>query len=803
MSTSDVKRRIAGLTGQDFWRTAPWPEFGAPTLWLSDGPHGLRRSRDPNQLGLADPEPATCFPTAAGLAASWDEALVEEVGRTIGREAREQGVHVVLGPGLNLKRHPFGGRNFEYFSEDPLLSGKLAAAWVRGCQAEGVGACLKHFVANNQERHRMVLDVVVDERTLRELYLRGFEIAVTESSPAAVMAAYNLVNGVYATEHERLIGDVLRGEWGFDGFVVSDWGAVADRARSLRAGLDLEMPGTGAQQVGPVLAAVTAGELSDRHVDECVARLVEAADRFGRAPVEAPGEAVLRERHALARRAAAQCCVLLRNERGALPLTPGDDVVLIGALAAEPRYQGAGSSGVVPRRLVSIRDAMAAAWSAPLPFAEGYPVDGSDPAERHAEAVALARSAAAAVVVLGLPPHSESEGFDRTTLSLPDDQIALIEAVSEVCDRVVVVLCNGSPVALPWVDQVHALVEAYLGGQAGGEGVVDVLIGAVNPSGRLPETFVDVIEDHLAHQAWPNAGRQVRYREALYVGYRWFDSVDLPVRFPFGHGLSYTSFGYGPLTVTVEGRGPTFEATVTLEVVNEGAVAGAEVVQLYVHDPVSTVYRPAQELRAFSRVWLEPGEARTVTLPLDRRAFAVWSVDEGAWVVESGAFEIRVGASSRDIRQRATVAMASDDPEPAPRAPRPYHRPDPASPPDDAAFAVLYGSGWSEPQPRRPFHRNSTLGDLRDTAIGGALYWVALREAIRTLGGQGHPALRKLAEAAVGELPLRGLVTTARALSWSQLDALLATLNGQPFRALGHLWPFRGPGASGRSAPRS
>ncbi|MEO0606387.1 MAG: glycoside hydrolase family 3 C-terminal domain-containing protein, partial [Myxococcota bacterium] len=494
-----------------------------PANRLSDGPHGLRKSEDADEFGLADPIPATCYPTAAGLAATWDVDLVEEVGRAIGEEAREQGVHVVLGPGLNLKRHPFGGRNFEYFSEDPLLSGKLAAAWVRGCQSQGVGACLKHFVANNQERNRMVVDAVIDERTLRELYLRGFEIAVRESRPASVMASYNLVNGVPATEHP-LVADVLRGEWGFDGFVVSDWGAVSDRAAALAAGLDLEMPGTRAAQLPKLDHALRTGVISPAQVDASLGRLAEAARRH--VGPSATSEMSAADRHALARRASAASCVLLQNEGGVLPLTDGTDVALVGTLATEPRYQGAGSSGVMPPRVVSIRDALDAARG-PVPFAEGYPPDDAEDPSLVEEAVALARAAEVTIVVAGLPAHHESEGFDRTSLDLPDNQRAVIEAVAEVSDRVVVVLCNGSPVALPWADRVAAVVEAYLGGQALGEGVVDVVTGTVEPSGRLPETFVDEVGDHLSDTAWPRHGRQVRYREALFVGYRWFDTADL------------------------------------------------------------------------------------------------------------------------------------------------------------------------------------------------------------------------------------------------------------------------------------
>ncbi|MEN0062640.1 MAG: glycoside hydrolase family 3 C-terminal domain-containing protein [Myxococcota bacterium] len=773
--------RIDGLTGQDFWRTHSWPSFGAPSLWLSDGPHGLRKSRNPAQMGLADPEPATCFPTAAALAASWDRQLVEEIGRAIGLEARAQGVHVVLGPGLNLKRHPFGGRNFEYFSEDPLLGGTLAGAWVKGCQSVGVGACLKHFVANNQERHRMVLDVRIDERTLRELYLRGFEIAIRLSKPAAVMASYNLVNGVYATEHP-LLSNVLRGEWGFDGFVVSDWGAVSDRVAALRAGLDLEMPGTGRIHRALLEGALREGTLSDVHVDMAVERLVAAGRRFG----EPEAIADVNPRDGLAREAAAACCVLLQNRKDVLPLAVNDELVVIGQLAEEARYQGAGSSGVVPTRVVSVLDALRASHRE-IAYAPGYTLDeGPAPAWR-SQALEVAAQASTVILVAGLPAHHESEGFDRTSLALPDNQVDLIEAVAQRCERVVVVLCNGSPVAMPWADRVSAIVEAYLGGQAGGAGIVDVLTGAVNPSGRLPETFVDHEAAHLAHSAWPRNGRQVRYREALYVGYRWFDTAEVDVRFPFGHGLSYTTFAYGSLQITVDED----DIDVSLEVSNTGSRAGAEVVQLYVSRPNSVVFRPAQTLQGFEKVHLQQGETANVRFRLDRRSFAHWSVAEGDWVVEGGEWRVRVGASSRDMRQMAAVIVPWDDGVTADEVPEVYRTPTSEHPPDDRAFAKLYGQPWPAPPPGRPFHRNTTLGELQQTWLGRGLYRIAVQQAVRTLGGETNLALRRMAEAAVAELPLRGLVTTVQALGWEQLDALLAALNGRPWSAMGRLLKLR------------
>ncbi|MEM6926857.1 MAG: glycoside hydrolase family 3 C-terminal domain-containing protein, partial [Myxococcota bacterium] len=706
---------------------------------------------------------------------------VEEVGRAIGEEAREQGVHIVLGPGLNLKRHPFGGRNFEYFSEDPLLSGKLAAAWVRGCQSQGVGACLKHFVANNQERNRMVVDAVIDERTLRELYLRGFEIAVRESRPASVMASYNLVNGVPATEHP-LVADVLRGEWGFDGFVVSDWGAVSDRAAALAAGLDLEMPGTRAAQLSKLDQALLAGVITTAQVDASLGRLAEAARRHV-GPASHP-EWSADDRHVLARRAAAASCVLLQNEGGVLPLADGTRVALVGTLAVEPRYQGAGSSGVVPPRVVSIRDALDAARG-PVPFAAGYPADDAEDRSLVEEAVALARSAEVTLVVAGLPAHHESEGFDRTSLALPANQRAVIEAVAEVSDRVVVVLCNGSPVALPWADRVAAVVEAYLGGQAVGEGVVDVVTGVVEPSGRLPETFVDEVGAHLSDTAWPRHGRQVRYREALFVGYRWFDTADLPVRFPFGHGLSYTTFVYDPPTVVPVAEGYRLRVPVA----NVGPRAGTEVVQVYARRADSVVYRPSQELVGFARITLAASASGEAVIDVPWRQLAVWNGD--GFKVEAGRVTLCVGASSRDIRRCVDVDVVSDDVLEPDGAPEAYHAPESAQPPDDAAFSALYGRPWPDVPPATPYHPGSTLGEVRGTLVGGLLYRLATRQAAATLEGTDARTVQRLAEATVAELPLRGFVTLARALSWPQLELLLDLINGRAWGALRRVVSWR------------
>lgn len=775
-----LAEKISLLAGQDFWRTRPLPQHGLPATWLSDGPHGLRKPTRGDSPGLTDAQPATCFPTASALAASWDPTLVGRVGRAIGAEARAQGVHVVLGPGLNIKRHPCGGRNFEYMSEDPLLAGTLAAAMVSGLQSRGVGACLKHFVANNQEDHRMVVDVLVDERSLRELYLRGFELALERSAPLTVMASYNKINGSYGCEHTELLDGVLRGEWGFEGLVMSDWGAVDDRVAALAAGCDLEMPGSHGVQTPPLLAAVADGSLDEATVDRAVQRLMDLQSRVHH---DAPAPAVdLDAHHRLAREAAAACCVLLRNDGDLLPLAQAGSVAVIGALAQQPRYQGAGSSGVVPTRLVSAREALlATASEGSLSFAAGYHLEGSEPDPALVdEALACAAAAEVVVVFAGLPQAYESEGFDREHIMLPPAQDRLIEALAEAHERVVVVLCNGAPVAMPWVDRVSAVLEAYLGGQAAGEGIADVLLGRCNPSAKLAESFTQRVEDHASHAFFPGDGRQVGYREGLFVGYRWLDRAGIEPLFPFGHGLSYTRFVYDGLQVEQDPGG----ATVTVSIENAGDRVGAEVVQLYLHRPQGTVYRPEQELRAFTRIELAPGERREVQLRLERRDFAHWCVHEHGWRVEGGQAEIRVGASSRDIRLRQALEVAGDEAAPEAWAPPCYHQPNAPLRPTELDFARLLGRPLPVPRPPRPFHRNTTFGQVRSTFLGGLLFRVALRKARQLLGADVDPQLERLAEAAVREMPMRAMSATAGLLSWRGLDALLAWLDGRRYEAL-------------------
>ncbi|SOD98148.1 glycoside hydrolase family 3 C-terminal domain-containing protein [Blastococcus haudaquaticus] len=649
-------RKAALLSGQDFWSTAPIEEAGLPSVVLTDGPHGVRRQEaDFEQIGLLQSLPATCFPPAVAVGSSWDPEVAERIGAAVGREARALGVPVVLGPGVNIKRSPLCGRNFEYYAEDPLLAGVLGAAHVRGQQGEGVGASVKHFAANNQETQRMQISADVDERTLREIYLPAFERVVTEARPATVMCAYNKINGVYASQHRWLLTDVLRGEWGFEGAVVSDWGAVQDRVAALEAGLDLQMPGDHGAGNQLVVDAVRAGTMDEAVVDRSARRVAALAGL-----VTEPTDGVdVEAHHALARELAAGCAVLLKNDDGALPLTGGARIAVVGEFARTPRFQGGGSSHVNATR---VDDAVGALRQAvdDVVFAPGFTLDGSGdaPALRE-EAVAAARDAEVTVVFAGLAEADESEGFDRTTLDLPAVQVELIQAVAAVGARTVVVLSSGGVVSLEgWHDDVDAILAGFLLGQAGGGALADLLTGAVDPSGRLAETIPLRLQDNPSYLNFPGEQGHVRYGEGLMVGYRHYLSVDRAVRYPFGHGLSYTTVETAGLQVRATGDDT---ATVSMTVTNTGERAGRHVVQVYVATTAGPVRRPVRELRAFAKVSLAAGESRTVGFGLDRRAFAYWDVRGGGWLVAPGEYTVQIGRSAADVVAEATVTLTGDD----------------------------------------------------------------------------------------------------------------------------------------------
>jgi beta-glucosidase len=661
-----LEEKTKMLSGDGWWRTHAVERLGIPAISVSDGPHGLRKVEGG---GLQTSVPATCFPTASAIASSWDTELIREIGVALAEECQANDVQILLGPGVNMKRSPLGGRNFEYFSEDPVLAGRLAVAYIQGVQSLGVGTSLKHYAANNQEFERMVTSSNLDERTLREVYLPAFEIAVKEGQPSSVMAAYNSVNHVFATENSWLLQDILRTEWGFAGFVVSDWGAVHDGVAGVIAGLSLEMPGSGSYHQNKVLQAVHAGKIPLTRLDEVIVPLLAVvlkAKAFHRVNTTFDPE-----RHdILARRAAAESVVLLKNAGNLLPLNFNESktVALIGGFAKTPRYQGSGSSQVNPTRISSAYDELAklAGKNVVLSYSAGFTEEGSTTDELIDAAVQQAKTADVVLLFAGLPGNYESEGIDRSSLDLPAAHNRLIESVLSVQPNLVVVLMNGSAIALPWADRVPAIVEAWLGGQAGGGAIADVLTGRVNPSGKLSETFPVRLEDAPSYPEFPAKNREANYGEGIFIGYRYYDVRNAKPLFPFGFGLSYTTFSYSNLRVTPAVVTDTENISVEVTVKNTGKVSGKEVVQLYVREEQPRVVRPEKELKAFAKVALEPGEEKTVNFRLQARDFAYYDVMRRGWLVKPGDFVILVGASSRDLRLQQTIEVHANEPNPLP-----------------------------------------------------------------------------------------------------------------------------------------
>lgn len=652
-----LEEKATLCTGASNWKTTPIERLGVPELVLSDGPHGVRRVIDDKALA-SQSHPATCFPTASSMASSWDVDLVRQVGEALAEECNALDVGVILGPGLNLKRSPLGGRNFEYFSEDPYLSGELATSLVNGIQSKGVGTSLKHFAANSQETKRLIINSIVDERSLRENYLAAFETVVKKAKPWTVMCAYNKINGDYCSEKRELLTDILKKEWGFEGLVVSDWGAVRDRVKAMQGGLDLEMPGPRGFGVQAVVDAVRNGELSQDALDEAVGRILNIVFKAAATPKGVTTD--LEGHHDLARRSAAESIVLLRNN-GVLPLKNPQHIAVIGRSAEQPYYQGGGSSHINPTKLaIPFKELQIQAVGSEFTYAEGYSTDESFNQSLIDQAVSLARPADVALLYIALPPTKESEGYDRADIDLTRQQVALIKAVAAVQPRTVVILNNGAPVAMSeWIDDVAAVLEAWMMGQAGGGAISDVLYGRVNPSGKLAETFPLKLADTPAYLNWPGENGEVRYGEGLFVGYRYYDAKQVPVLFPFGYGLSYTTFAYRNPQVSATTFKDVDGLTVSVDVTNTGHIAGKEIVQVYLHDQKSTLVRSVKELKGFAKVELKPGETKTVSIPLDFRAFAYYHPAYKRWITEDGDFDLLIGASAADIRCSLTVTLGS------------------------------------------------------------------------------------------------------------------------------------------------
>ena len=764
-----LEEKCALLSGAETFKTRGMPEHGIPQIWLSDGPHGLRKQAgESDHLGLNPSVPATCFPTASAVANSWDTALGEEIGAALGEEAAAQEVSVVLGPGLNMKRNPLCGRSFEYFSEDPYLAGKLAAGYIRGIQSKGVAACPKHFAVNSQETRRMASDSIVDERTLREIYLTGFEIAVKEGHPRSIMSSYNLVNGTYANENKHLLMEILRGEWGFDGAVITDWGGSNDHALGVKNGSTLEMPAPGGDSVRELLAAVESGKISESDIDARLSELLPLVFDTKAALDAAPREFDAAAHHALARRAAAESLVLLKNEGSLLPLAAGSKVAVLGDFAKNPRYQGAGSSMVNSTQVDVLLDKLIDSELNVIGYQQGFDRHGKPDAALQKSACELATQADTVILCMGLDEIAESEGLDRSNLRLAQNQVDLLQAVAAVNPKIVVVLYSGSVVETPWLDNCQALLYAALGGQAGAGTVADALTGKVNPCGKLAETWPLTYADVPSAADFATRRKTVEYREGLYIGYRYFTTAEKAVRFPFGYGMSYTTFAYSDMAADEQG--------VSLTVTNIGSVAGTEIVQLYVAKKSSELFRPAKELKGFARVTLAPGEKQRITIMLDDKAFRFWNVKANRWEIEGGEYELLVGASVEDIRLcekisvhgTATVHPYED------RNLDCYYKGDVLSV-SDADFEKLLGHPI--PNGKTKIDRNLTLGELNHARSPlGWLVWLVLTILLDVSYKRGKPDLNILFQY---NMPLRALAKmTNGAISMGMVDGIVMELQG-------------------------
>lgn len=764
-----LEEKCALLSGAETFKTRGMPKHGIPQIWLSDGPHGLRKQAgESDHLGLNPSVPATCFPTASAIANSWDAALGEEIGAALGEEAAAQEVSVVLGPGLNMKRNPLCGRSFEYFSEDPYLAGKLAAGYIRGIQSKGVAACPKHFAVNSQETRRMASDSIVDERTLREIYLTGFEIAVKEGHPRSIMSSYNLVNGTYANENKHLLMEILRGEWGFDGAVITDWGGSNDHALGVKNGSTLEMPAPGGDSVRELLAAVESGKITESDIDARLSELLPLVFDTKAALDAAPREFDAAAHHALARRAAEESLVLLKNEGSLLPLAAGSKVAVIGDFAKNPRYQGAGSSMVNSTQVDVLLDKLIDSELNVIGYQQGFDRHGKPDAALQKSACELATQADTVILCMGLDEIAESEGLDRSNLRLAQNQVDLLQAVAAVNPKIAVVLYSGSVVETPWLDNCQALLYAALGGQAGAGAVADALTGKVNPCGKLAETWPLTYADVPSAADFATRRKTVEYREGLYIGYRYFTTAEKAVRFPFGYGMSYTTFAYSDMAADAQG--------VSLTVTNTGSVAGTEIVQLYVAKKNSALFRPARELKGFARVTLAPGEKQRITIMLDDKAFRFWNVKANRWEIEGGEYELLVGASVEDIRLcekisvhgTATVHPYED------RDLDCYYKGDVLHV-SDADFEKLLGHPI--PKGKTQIDRNLTLGELNHARSPlGWLVWLVLTILLDVSYKRGKPDLNILFQY---NMPLRALAKmTNGAISMGMVDGIVMELQG-------------------------
>jgi beta-glucosidase len=778
LSKMTIEEKAAFLSGKGEWQTREFERLGIPSIFCSDGPHGIRKQAGAgDHLGLNASLPATCFPPAATIANSWDQELGQTLGETLGEEAMALGVNVLLGPGLNIKRSPLCGRNFEYFSEDPYLAGKMAASYVRGIQSKGVYACPKHFAVNSQELRRMAMDSVVDERTLREIYLTGFEIAVKEGGAKTIMSAYNEVNGTYANENKHLLKEILRDEWGFDGIVITDWGASNDHALGVAAGSNLEMPNPGLDSARELIAAVESGKISMADVDARCDELLDAVMTLYVNAQNRKEEFDKNTHHAIARKAAAESAVLLKNEDSILPLKKGARVAIIGDFAFVPRYQGAGSSLVNPTRVETVADMISSYDLQVVGMSRGYSRNGQEDAETRKEALDLAQKADVVLFFFGLNEDSESEGMDRTHMRIPQNQINLLQELGAANANLVGIISAGSAIEMPWHHHFKALLHCYLNGQAGAGAVLDIITGAVNPSGKLSETIPRRLEDTSVYRYYPSRERTSEYREGPFVGYRYYDTAGVPVLYPFGFGLSYTSFEYSDISVN--------ESGVTFTITNAGDREGAEVAQMYVTLSGSRIFRPSKELKGFAKVFLKPGESKKVTIAFDDKTFRYFNVKTDRWEIEEGKYTVKVGPCSTEIKLSAEVSKSgTTDTYPYSKEELPSYYSGKIENVPDAEFEKLLGRAIPDGKWSGNLSSNDAICQMYYAKSGLARFaYKCLTSRKKKADDSGKPDLNILF---IYNMPFRAMAKmTGGAVSMEMVDGIVQIVNGHFFGGLG------------------
>lgn len=781
-----LKAKASLCVGKDFWHIRQIKRLGLPSIMVADGPYGLRKQKArASRPGLIESLPATCFPASCATACSFDRALMQEIGGAIADECRQENVSVLLGPGINIKRSPLCGRNFEYVSEDPCLSGEMGAAFITGVQSRNVGVSLKHFAANNQETRRLTSESVIDERAMRELYLEGFERAVKKAKPWTVMCSYNKIYGEFASDSKHLLTDILRNEWGFDGIVISDWGATNDRVKGIAAGLDLEMPGVGRYSVKQIIRAVKKGRLDETDLDACTQRIVELVLK---AQERQPFAFDAQKHHLLARHAVACSAVLLKNEDNILPGKRTDRAAVIGAFAKTPRFQGAGSSRIEPLKIDNAFDELKE-LGLDAEYAPGYEIEADEPDEQLIkQAMETAKGKDIVYLFAGLPDRYESEGFDRSDIFMPPAHVELIRAVCAANKNTVVILSGGSVIDLSWQDCPKGILMGYLGGQSGAGGIADLLLGIVNPSGKLAESWPNKFEDNPSHSYFPGYQKSVEYRESIFVGYRYYDTAKKEVRFPFGHGLSYTTYEYSGLTLSQTELSDDDTLNISCSIRNIGQVDGAEIVQLYVSHKNPFVFKAEKELKGFEKVFLKAGEQKEVSFALSKRDFAYYNTIAADWCVESGIYEIKIAASSRDIRLSETVTIHSENNLPAQTlkesAPCYYDLSDSINV-SEQEFAALYGKPLParERDPLAPHTAVSTISDIQNRALGRFLYRIMKSAAGKMMGDAENTKL--ILEHMLGDMPLRFLTMSGISIiNRGVVDVLVNLLNGHFFRGI-------------------